>query len=242
MVRLKVDLILATATPAALAAKKATSTIPIVFTVVADPIESGLVASLAHHTENITGTTNLNTDLNSKRLELLKEAFPNITNVAVLSNPGDQVSTPQIKDMEIGARALGLKLQVFEARNPKEFDTVVAALAKQRPGAFTAVTSAMFASQADKLVEIATKSRIPAIFWQRAIAEAGGLMSYGANFPDLFRRTAQLVDKVLKGAKPADLPVERPKSFELVINLKAAKQLGLTIPPSVLAKADKVIR
>jgi len=242
LVRLKVDAILAAATPAALAAKKATSTIPIVFTVVADPIGSGLVASLAKPGGNITGTTNLNTDLTGKRLELLKEAFPNITSVAVLSNPADQVSAPQLKDLEIAARALGLKLQILEARDPKDFDGVVAALAKKRPGAFTAVTSQMFASQGGKLADIATKSRLPAIFWARGITEAGGLMSYGTNVPDLFRRTAQLVDKILKGTKPSDLPVEQPMKFELIINLKTAKQIGLTIPPNVLVRADKVIR
>ena len=242
LVRLKVDVIVAAATPAALAAKKATSTIPIVFTVVADPIGSGLVASLANPGGNITGTTNLNLDLTGKRLELLKEAFPKITTVAVLSNPADQVSAPQLKDLEIAARALGLKLQILEARDPKDFDSVIAALAKKRPGAFTAVTSQMFLSQGGKLADIATKSRLPAIFWARGITEAGGLMSYGTNVPELFRRTAQLVDKILKGTKPADIPVEQPMRFEFVVNLKTAKQIGVTIEPNVLVRANKVIR
>jgi putative ABC transport system substrate-binding protein len=242
LVRLKVDVIVATATPAALAAKRATSTIPIVFTVVADPIGSGLVASLANPGGNITGTTNLNLDLTGKRLELLKEAFPKISTVAVLSNPADQVSAPQLKDLEIAARALGLKLQILEARDPKDFDSVIAALAKKRPGAFTAVTSQMFLSQGGKLADIATKSRLPAIFWASGISEAGGLMSYGTNVPDLFRRTAQLVDKILKGTKPVDIPVEQPMRFEFVVNLKTAKQIGVTIPPNVLVRANRVIR
>lgn len=242
LVRSKVDVIVAAATPAALAAKKATSTIPIVFTVVADPIGSGLVASLAQPGGNITGTTNLNTDLTGKRLELLKESFPKITTVAVLSNPADPVSAPQLKDLGIAARALGLKLQILEARDPKDFDGVAAVLAKKRPGGFISVTSQMFASQGGKLAEIATKSRLPAIFWARGITEAGGLMSYGTNVPDLFRRTAQLVDKILKGTKPADIPVEQPMKFEFVVNLKTAKQIGLTIPPNVLVRADRVIR
>jgi len=242
LLRSKVDVIVAAATPAALAAKTATSTIPIVFTVVADPIGSGLVASLAQPGGNITGTTNLNADLTGKRLELLKESFPKITTVAVVSNPADQVSIPQLKDLEIAARALRLKLQILEARDPKDFDGVVAALAKKRPGAFTAVTSQMFASQGGKLADIATKNRLPAIFWARAITEAGGLMSYGTNVPDLYRRTAQLVDKILKGTKPADIPVEQPMRFEFVVNLKTAKQIGVTIPPNVLVRADRVIR
>ncbi|MBI2366746.1 MAG: ABC transporter substrate-binding protein [Deltaproteobacteria bacterium] len=242
LVRLKVDVIVAAATPAALAAKKATSTIPIVFTVVADPIGSGLVASLAQPGGNVTGTTNLNRDLTGKRLELLKEAFPKITTVAVLSNPADQVSAPQLKDLEIVARALKLKLQILEARDPNDFDAVAAALKKKRLGALIPVTSQMFASQGGKLADIATKNRLPAIYWARGITEAGGLMSYGTNVPELFRRTAQLVDKILKGTKPADIPVEQPMRFEFVVNLKTAKQIGVTIEPNVLVRADKVIR
>ena len=242
LVQLKVDAILASSTPPALAAQKATSTIPIVFNLVADPVGSGLVASLAWPGGNITGLANLNTELAGKRLELLKEAFPKVSRVAVLSNPADPISSPQLKNLDIVAPALGIKLQRFEVRDPKDFDLVVSALTKARPGALFVVTSQMFAGERKRIVEMAAKIRLPTIFWNSVMVDAGGLMSYGTNVADLNRRAAVYVDKILKGTKPADLPVEQPMRFEFVINLKTAKQIGVTIPPNVLVRANRVIR
>ena len=242
LVRLKVDALLASATPSALAAQKATSTIPIVFTAVGDPVGSGLVASLAHPGGNITGLSNVNTDLTAKRLELLKETFPKVTRVGVLLNPADPITAPQLKDVEAAARSLGFQLQLYEARGPKDMESVASAWQKAHSGALFVLVSQMFVGVRPKLVEVITKSRLPAIFWTRSIVDAGGLMSYGPSIPDSYRRAATFVDKILKGAKPADLPVEQPMKFELVINLKTAKQIGVTIPPNVLARADKVIK
>jgi putative ABC transport system substrate-binding protein len=242
LARLKLDVIVASATPSALAVQKATTTIPVVFTAVSDPVGSGLVASLARPGGNITGLANLNTDLGAKRLELLKESFPRVSRVAVLSNPTDPISAPELKEVETAARALRLQLQFFESRDANDFDVIASALAKTRFGALFVVTSQMFVGHLARVVDMAAKSRLPAIFWNSSFVDAGGLMSYGTNITDLYRRAAIYVDKILKGAKPADLPVEQPTKFELVINLKAAKQIGLTIPPNVLARADKVIK
>jgi putative tryptophan/tyrosine transport system substrate-binding protein len=242
LISLKPDVILASATPPALAVQKLTSSIPIVFTLVADPVGSGLVASLARPGANITGMTNLNNELSAKRLELLKEMFPKTRTVAILSNPADPISAPQLKDVEPTAHALGLHLRFIEARDPKDFEGVSRALAKTRSDALVVVTSQMFVGQGAKIIHMAAKNRLPSVFWTGALVEAGGLMSYGVNVPAVYRRAAFFVDRILKGTKPADLPVEQPTKFEFIINLKTAKQIGVTIPQSVLFRADKVIR
>jgi putative ABC transport system substrate-binding protein len=242
LARLNLDVIVASATPSALAVQKATTTIPVVFAAVSDPVGSGLVASLARPGGNITGFTNLNTDLSAKRLELLKETFPKISRVAVLSNPTDPNSAPELKDVEAFARRLKVQLQFFESRDASNFDVIVNALAKKRFGGLFVVTSQMFVGHRARVVEMAAKSRLPAIFWNSTFVDAGGLMSYGTNSPDQYQRAAMYVDRILKGTKPEDLPVERPMKFEFVINLKAAKQIGVTIPQSVLFRADRVIK
>jgi putative tryptophan/tyrosine transport system substrate-binding protein len=242
LVRLNVNVIFASATGAALAAKNATSKIPIVFTAVSYPVGSGLVASLARPGGNITGLTNLTTDLSAKRLELLKEAFPDVSPVAVLSNPKDPISGPILQEVEAAARALAVKLQLFEVRDPKEFDSALSGMTRARAGSLLVLTSQMFLRQRAKIVEIAAKHRLPTMFWTAEFVAAGGLMSYGTNNTDLYRRAATYVDKILKGTNPADLPVEQPTKFEFVINLKTAKQIGVTIPPNVLVRADRVIR
>jgi putative tryptophan/tyrosine transport system substrate-binding protein len=242
LVRLNVDVILASATGAALAAKNATPKIPIVFTAVSYPVGSGLVASLARPGGNITGLTNLTTDLSAKRLELLKEAFPDVSLVAVLSNPKDPISGPILQEVETAARALAVKIQIFEVGDPKEFDSALSKMSRARAGALLVLTSQMFLRQRARIVDIAAKHRLPTMFWTTEFVDAGGLMSYGTNNPDLYRRAATYVDKILKGTKPADLPVEQPLKFELMINLKTARQIGVTISPNVLARADKVIR
>jgi putative ABC transport system substrate-binding protein len=242
LVRLNVDVILASATGAALAVKNATPKIPIVFTAVSYPVGSGLVASLARPGGNITGLTNLTTDLSAKRLELLKEAFPDVSLVAVLSNPKDPISGPILQEVETAARALAVKIQIFEVGDPKEFDSALSKMSRARAGALLVLTSQMFLRQRARIVDIAAKHRLPTMFWTTEFVDAGGLMSYGTNNPDLYRRAATYVDKILKGTKPADLPVEQPLKFELMINLKTARQIGVTISPNVLARADKVIR
>jgi putative ABC transport system substrate-binding protein len=242
IVSLKPDVILASATPPALAVQKLTSSIPIVFTLVADPVGSGLAASLARPGGNITGMTNLNNELSAKRLELLKEMFPKTRTVAILSNPADPISAPQLKDVEPTARSLGLHLRFIEASAPNDFGGVSRALAKNRPDALLVVTSQMFVGQRAKIIDMAAKSRLPSVFWSGTWVEAGGLMSYGVNVLAVYRRAAFFVDRILKGTKPADLPVEQPTKFEFIINLKTAKQIGVTIPQSVLFRADKVIR
>ena len=212
------------------------------FSLVADPVGSGLVATLARPGANITGVSNINTDLAGKRLELLKETFPALSRVAVLSNPADTITAPQLKEVEIAARSLGLQLQLYEARDRKDIDELASAWAKARPAALYVLTSQMFLGERKKIIEVVTKGRLPAMFWAAGFVDSGGLMSYGTNVAELNRRAATYMDKILKGTKPADLPVEQPTKFELIINLKAAKQIGLTIPPNVLARADKVIK
>ena len=229
LVRLS-NVIFASATGAALAAKNATSKIPIVFTAVSYPVGSGLVASLARPGGNITGLTNLTTDLSAKRLELLKEAFPDVSPVAVLSNPEDPISGPILQEVETAARALAVKLQLFEVRDPKEFDSALSRMTRARAGSLLVLTSQMFLRQRARIVEVAAKHRLPTMFWTAEFVAAGGLMSYGTNTTDLYRRAATYVDKILKGTKPADLPVEQPTKFEFVVNLKTAKQIGVTIP------------
>jgi putative ABC transport system substrate-binding protein len=246
LVALKVDVIVAAdGTPPALAAKQATKTIPIVFAFAGDPVTSGLVTSLARPGGNVTGLTGLGPELVGKRLELLMQAVPGVSRVAVLWQPGghgERTDKDALKGAEVAARALGVRLQVVEARGPADFDRAFSDMTGAHTGALTMLPSAMFFNERRRLVDLAAKNRLPTVFPWREFVDAGGLMAYGAKVADLFRRAATYVDKILKGAKPADLPVEQPTKFELVINLKTAKALGLTIPPSVLGRADEVIQ
>ncbi len=240
LVHLKVDVILTINTPASQAAKNATKTIPIVFTYVADPAE--LVASLARPGGNVTGLTTIATELSGKRLELFKETVPKIRRVAVLLNPANPTHVLIFKETDVAARALGLQLLSLGMRGPDELHNAFEVATKERAGALLVIEDLVISSHRTRILDLAVKSRLPTASQYREFAEAGGLLSYGANLPDLFRRAATYVDKILKGTKPADLPVEQPTKFELIINLKAAKQIGLTIPPNVLARADRVIR
>jgi ABC-type uncharacterized transport system substrate-binding protein len=246
LVALKVDVIVAApGTGGPRVAMQATRTIPIVFIAAGDPVGSGLVTSLARPGGNVTGLSNLAPELVGKRLELLTQAVPGVSRVAVLWFPGalgERTDKDMLKEAEATARALGVRLQVVEARDPADFDRAFSDMTRARAGALTVLPSNMFLREHRRLVDLAAKNRLPAVFPWREVVDAGGLMSYGANQPDLFRRAATYVDKILKGAKPGDLPVEQPTKFELVINLKPAKALGLTIPQSVLAHADEVIQ
>jgi len=243
LVGLKVDIIVAVGgVEPALAAKRATKSIPIVFTSVPDPVSAGLVESLARPGGNITGLSNIGAELSGKRLELLKETNPKFSRVAVLWNPEYPGLALAFKESQAAAGALGLQLQSLEVRGPEDFESAFKAAADRHTGALYVPTSQFFNRHRAKLAELAVKSRLAAIYSDREYVEAGGLMSYGANLADLYHRAATYVDKILKGAKPADLPVEQPTKFEFIINLKAAKQIGLIIPPNVLARADKVIR
>ncbi|HEV2055927.1 MAG TPA: ABC transporter substrate-binding protein [Methylomirabilota bacterium] len=241
LVRLKVDVIVTAAVPAIRAAKEATSTIPIVMAVVVDPVATGLVASLARPGGNITGLSNMAPELVGKQLQMLKEVVPKASRVAVLWNPANPGNAPQLREAEAAARTLGVRLQPVEARDPNDFDGAFAAMIRQQAGALIVLLDVMFTDHRTRIADLAAKSRLPAVYGLSEHAEAGGLMAYSASRAALFRRAATYVDKILKGAKPADLPVERPTKFELVINLKTAKALGLTIPPSLLVRADRVI-
>ncbi len=244
LVALKVDVIVAPPTVAALAAKQATKTIPIVFFVATDPVTDGLVTSLARPGGNVTGLSLLAPELVGKGLEQLKQAVPAVSRVAVLWQPGgagERTEKDLLKAAEVAARALGVRLQFVEARGPADFDRAFSDMTRGRAGALTVLQSTMFFSERRRLVDLAAKHRLPAVYSMREFVAVGGLMSYGPNIADLFRRAATYVDKILKGAKPGDLPVEQPTKFELIINLKTAKALGLTIPPSPLGRADEVI-
>jgi len=244
LVRLKVDLIVVEGTGLALAAKSATTTIPIVVTTVGDPVGAGLVASLARPGGNVTGLSFLGPETVAKCLQLLKEAVPSVTRAAVLSHPGNPSEATRkiiLKETEAAARALALQLQFLEARGPEEFERAFAEMGRGRAGGLTVVTSIMFFSERKRLVELAAKHKLPAVYPWREPVDAGGLLAYGPNLPDIFRRAAGYVDRIVKGAKPADMPVEQPVKFELVVNLKAARALGLTLPPSLIARADHVI-
>ena len=243
LVRLKVDVIVGVPTSGALAAKNATRTIPIVGVSLTDPVGLGLIASLARPGGNVTGVSySVGTDIFGKDLELLREVVPKVRRVAVLSNPDGPAQPLTISNIKGAAQSLGLQLLLLEARGPGDFDGAFAAMTRERVGALLVVTDPVFIPHRARLVNLAAKNRLPSIFSQRADVEAGGLMSYGPNFADMYRRAATYVDKILKGARPADLPVEQPTKFELVINLKTAKALGLTIPPSLLQRADEVIQ
>jgi putative tryptophan/tyrosine transport system substrate-binding protein len=244
LVRLKVDIIVVSGgnTPVR-AVKNSTKTIPIVMADGSDPVEAGLVESLARPGGNVTGITTFARELGGKRLELLKEAVPKVARVAVLYNPANRAQTIVVKEiLPVAARALKLSIQPWEIRAADDFEKVFAATGKQRPDALYVTGGAQMNNNQKKIVDLALKSRLPSMYVNREYVDAGGLMSYGADIADSYRRVAYYVDKILKGAKPADLPVEQPKKFELVINLKTAKQIGLTIPPNVLARADKVIK
>ncbi len=244
LVALKVDVIVAAGTPQPLAAKQATRTIPIVFAGASDPVASGLVTSLARPGGNVTGLSLLLPELVGKTLEQLKQAIPGVNRVAVLWQPGlgERTEKDLLKGAEAAGRALGVRLQFVEARGPADFDRAFSDMTKARSDALTVLGSNMFLIERRRLVALAAKNRLPAVYPLREWVDVGGLMAYGANLADLFRRAATYVDKILKGAKPADLPVEQPTKFELVINLKTAKALGLTIPPSLLQRADEVIQ
>jgi putative ABC transport system substrate-binding protein len=245
LVALKVDVIFAGGTAQALAAKEATRTIPIVFTVVVDAVADGLVTSLARPGGNVTGVSGLISELVGKWLELLKQAVAEVSRVAVLRQPGtfgERTEKEMLKAADVAARALGLQLHLVEARGPGGFDKAFSDMIRARAGALSVWTSPMFNSERRRLVGLAARNRLPAVYPWREAVDAGGLMAYGANPADAFRRAATYVDKILKGAKPADLPVEQPTKFELVINLKTANTLGLTIPRSLLQRADEVIQ
>jgi ABC-type uncharacterized transport system substrate-binding protein len=242
LVRLKVDVIVTIGTPTSVAAKQATTTIPIVMTSVGDPVGSDLVASLARPGGNVTGVASLSPDLVGKQLELLKEAFPTISRVAILWNPANLFNALIVQAAEVAAQALGVQLHLVEARGPEAFDSAFAAMTRAHAGALLVIGDRAFRQHGRRLAELAAMSHLPTIYNIRAYVEAGGLMAYGSNSLDLNRRAAVYVDKLLKGAKPADLPVEQPTKFELVINLKTAEALGITIPPILLFQADEVIR
>ena len=246
LVALKVDVIVSGGgTLAALAAQKATRTLPIVIIAVGDPVTSGLVTSLARPGGNVTGLSSLGPELIGKRLELLKQAVPGVDRVAVLWLPGalgERTDKDMLTGADVAARALGVRLQFVEARGPDEFARAFSDMSSARAGALTVLPSNRFLREHRRLVDLAAENRLPAVYTSREFVDAGGLMSYGANSADLHRRAATYVDKILKGAKPGDLPVEQPTKFELIINLKTANALGLTIPQPVLGRADEVIQ
>ena len=244
LVHLKVDIIMTSGNAPTLAAKNATKTIPIVMMgISADPVELGLVESLARPGGNITGNTTLSRELGGKRLELLKEAVPKLTRVAILYDPGIRAAGLEVKEvLPVAGRALRLTLQPWEVRDAGGFDKVFAALNKQRPDGLYVTSGALISVNRKRIADFALKSRLPSMHSTREAVDAGGLMYYGADVADSYRRVAYYVDRILKGAKPADLPVEQPTKFELVINLKTARQIGLTIPPEVLARANRLIK
>jgi putative ABC transport system substrate-binding protein len=244
LVALKVDVIVTSGTPQALAAQHATRTVPIVFAGVSDPVKSGLVTSLARPGGNVTGLSLLAADLVGKGLEQLKEAVRGVSRVAVLWQPGvlgERTEQKMLKEAEVAARALGMRPQFVGARGPENFDRAFSDMTRARAEALTVLSTPMLASERRRLVALAAKHRLPAVYPLREFVDAGGLMAYGPNAVDMYRHAATYVDRILKGTKPGDLPVEQAVKFELVINMKTAKALGLTIPQSVLARADQVI-
>src|SRR5262245_60276532 len=243
LVRLKVNLIVASGTPSAFAAKKATTTIPIVVANVGDPVGSNLVASLARPGGNVTGLSSLSPELNTKRLEILKDAVPKLARVGLLRSPLGVQGDIQLIELRPAALALKLKLEEIETQpDAKGLETAFQTAKQKQVGAIMTSVGSRFLAERKRIVELASKHRLPAIYPQKEFVDEGGLMSYGADFDDLYRRVAVYVDKILKGAKPADLPVQQATKFEFVINLKAAEQIGLTIPPEVLARANKVMK
>jgi putative ABC transport system substrate-binding protein len=244
LVALKVDIIIASSTAAALAAKQVTSVVPIVFATVPDPVASGLVASLARPGGNVTGLSNLNADLVGKCLEYLTQAVPGVNRLAVLWQPGafgERTEKQMLKAAEVAAGTLGIQLQFVEARAPADIDRAFAEITGASADALAVLVSGMLLGERKRLVDFAAQHRLPAIYTFRELVDAGGLMSYGVSLADLFRRAASYVDKILKGAKPAELPVEQPIKLEFVVNLKTAKAVSLTVPPTIIARADEVI-
>ena len=242
LVKLKVDIIVTGGSTATRAAKKATVTIPIVMSQDSDPVGSGFVASLAKPGGNITGLSSYAAELSGKRLELLKEVLPRLSRVAVLGNSTAPQNARALKDTELAADALGMKLQYLDVLGPKDIETAFRAASNGRAEGLLALNSFVVSAHQKQIIDLTLKNRLPAVYGQPEFMEIGGLVYYGASYTDLFRRAAAYVDKILKGTKPADLPVEQPKKFDFIINLKAAKQIDLTIPPNVLVRADKVIK
>jgi putative ABC transport system substrate-binding protein len=242
LVRLKVDVIVVGGSTATRAAKNVTKVIPIVMAHGSDPVELGFVASLAKPGGNITGLTHLAPELGGKRLELLKDIVAQLSRVAVLTDPGTGGHAPQIKELEVAARALGLQLRSVEVRGANELESAFSAMTTGRAGAFIALQQPTLDRLRERIVDLAAKNRLPAMYPNSEYVETGGLMSYAADIVAMFRRAATYVDKILKGTQPANLPVEQPTKFDFIVNLKSAKQIGLTIPPNVLAKADRVIK
>ncbi len=242
LVRLKAEVIVTVASLATLAAKKATNTIPIVFTQVGDPVGSGIVASLARPGANVTGLSNVTVDLTGKRLELTKEAVPALKSVAILTNPADPLHTSYLKETKIAAGGLRLEVRVVDVRHPSELEPAFTTIVQARVQAVVLAPGPFIFTHRTQIANLSTKARVPVVGWDRELAESGALISYGPNRLEILRRAAVYVDKILKGAKPADLPVEEPMRFELVVNLKTAKALGLTIPQSVLLRADDVMK
>ena len=237
----RVEVIVTAGTPASLAVKKATPSVSLVVVGVGDPVASGLVASLKRPGGNITGVTSIADETEGKRLELLREVLPTLSRIAVLSNPENQSMEPVLKEMRAAAQVLGMKVQVFDVRTPGELDETFKAIVRARPGVLRVMGDRLFLHNRQRIMDFATKQRLPVMPGHPELVEAGGLMSFGPSYPGMHRRAAYFVDRILKGAKPADLPVERPTKFELVVNLTAAKALGLKIPPLLLQRADQVI-
>jgi putative ABC transport system substrate-binding protein len=243
LVQQKVDIIVVTSVQGALAAKKATQTISVVFAIAQDPVARGLVASLARPGGNVTGVTDFARELAGKRLDLLKEAVPKISRVAILLwKPAGPDYAVEMSEVEIAAQGLRIQLHPFEVQRAADLESAFSAMTRAGANALMGLTDTRLAGNRSRVIEQSVKKRLPAIYQDRLFVEAGGLMSYGTNRAEWRRRLAYYVDRILKGAKPADLPVEQPKSFEFIVNLKAAKQIGLTIPPNVLARADRVLR
>jgi putative ABC transport system substrate-binding protein len=242
LVQRKVDVIVVISTPAAQAAKRATSTIPIVMAIVADPVGSGLVTNIAHPGGNVTGLSLMTAELAAKRLQLLKEAIPRLIRVAVLWNPDTSWHPKVVEELKVAAPALSIKLNFVPARTPEDFGPAFSAVNRMHSQALYVLDDAFFFTHRMTLLDRASKARLPVVYGERNFPDAGALMSYGIYVEDLFRRSAGYVDKILKGAKPGDLPIELPTKFQLVVNLKSAKALGITIPESILLQADEVIR
>jgi putative ABC transport system substrate-binding protein len=241
LVRSKVDIIVTTSGAATQAVQQASRTIPIVMATTNDAVGSGLIASLSRPGGNVTGQTIVAADLAAKQVQLLKEVAPKVSRVALLTNPNNPASASFSREAHAAARALGVRLQTWEARNPQEIDSAFAAMAKERAGALLILPDGIFVSQRRQIAELAVRRRLPSVYGMGEYAEAGGLMTYSASFLDMHRRAAAFMDKILKGAKPADLPVAQPTKFELVINVRTAKAIGLAIPPSLVQRADQII-
>src|SRR5438876_3961013 len=241
LVQMKVDVIVAGSTPTVQAAQQTTTTIPIVMVATADPVGSGFVASLARPGRNITGLSNINVDLSSKRLELLRDAVPKLSRVTVLVNPANPIHSDSLKRVQATEKTNSVTISPVEASTASQIEAAFGAMTRERAGALIVLPDSFFSSQARRIAELAAQQRLPTMFWTRGLVESGGLMSYGQNNAEHYYRAATYIDKILKGAKPGDLPVEQPTKFELVINLKTAKAIGLTIPQELLLRADNVI-